>query len=170
VRLELGWAECDVSQPHVSPWLPPPRFSRHSYLTQLTLLHLISLNLISSPSGHPALGNSVSPHHGSPATIEEEDEEEAPPPPIATRPEKTKSIYTKPIEEVEPKMTLTPINESTGAGPCFVGYLWTLGLGPTVPYHALPRGQPSLKQPYSRFMRGRPQGGLPAVLQTSWIP
>ena len=57
----------------------------------------------------------VSPSHTSPATIEEEDEEEAPPPPIATRPEKTKSIYTKPIEEVEPKMTLTPINESTGS-------------------------------------------------------
>ena len=56
----------------------------------------------------------ISPSHTSPATIEEEDEEEAPPPPIATRPEKTKSIYTKPIEEVEPKMTLTPINESTG--------------------------------------------------------
>ena len=56
----------------------------------------------------------MSPSHLSPATIEEEDEEEAPPPPIATRPEKTKSIYTKPIEEVEPKMTLTPINESTG--------------------------------------------------------
>jgi len=65
-------------------------------------------------SAHPQPSVAVSPSHTSPATIEEEDEEEAPPPPIATRPEKTKSIYTKPIEEVEPKMTLTPINESTG--------------------------------------------------------
>uniref|UniRef100_A0A1B6DM64 non-specific serine/threonine protein kinase n=1 Tax=Clastoptera arizonana TaxID=38151 RepID=A0A1B6DM64_9HEMI len=35
-----------------------------------------------------------------PATSEQE--EEAPPPPVATRPEKTKSIYTKPIEESPP--------------------------------------------------------------------
>ncbi|GBN34265.1 hypothetical protein AVEN_4142-1, partial [Araneus ventricosus] len=30
---------------------------------------------------------------------DEEDEPEAPPPPVAARPEKTKSIYTKPIDE-----------------------------------------------------------------------
>ena len=29
----------------------------------------------------------------------EEEEEEPPPPPIASRPEKTKSIYTRPVEE-----------------------------------------------------------------------
>ncbi|XP_064615861.1 serine/threonine-protein kinase PAK 3-like isoform X2 [Liolophura sinensis] len=34
----------------------------------------------------------------SPSTPEDEEEEESQPPPIATRPDKTKSIYTKPIE------------------------------------------------------------------------
>ncbi|KAL3175226.1 hypothetical protein MRX96_010852 [Rhipicephalus microplus] len=34
-----------------------------------------------------------------PSSPEEEDDEPGPPPPIATRPDKTKSIYTKPIEE-----------------------------------------------------------------------
>ncbi|XP_046668982.1 serine/threonine-protein kinase Pak isoform X1 [Homalodisca vitripennis] len=38
-----------------------------------------------------------------PATSEQEDE--PPPPPVATRPERTKSIYTKPIEEVTPTPT-----------------------------------------------------------------
>lgn len=36
-----------------------------------------------------------------PSSPEEEDDEPGPPPPIATRPDKTKSIYTKPIEEEE---------------------------------------------------------------------
>lgn len=31
--------------------------------------------------------------------VPEEEEEEPPPPPIATRPERTKSIYTKPVED-----------------------------------------------------------------------
>ncbi|KAH9371430.1 hypothetical protein HPB48_013116 [Haemaphysalis longicornis] len=36
-----------------------------------------------------------------PSSPEEEEDEPGPPPPIATRPDKTKSIYTKPIEEEE---------------------------------------------------------------------
>jgi len=54
---------------------------------------------------------------------QEEAEEEAPPPPIASRPEKTKSIYTKPIDEDEddtPSLKLPPtINENDigGAAP-----------------------------------------------------
>ncbi|XP_066962109.1 serine/threonine-protein kinase Pak isoform X1 [Macrobrachium rosenbergii] len=61
-------------------------------------------------SGYPA---TPSPHKisdassGSPSTPEtcsevsvpDEEEEEPPPPPIATRPERTKSIYTKPVED-----------------------------------------------------------------------
>ncbi|XP_071518553.1 serine/threonine-protein kinase Pak isoform X4 [Panulirus ornatus] len=59
-------------------------------------------------TGYPA---TPSPHKisdassGSPSTPEtcsevpEEEEEEPPPPPVATRPERTKSIYTKPVED-----------------------------------------------------------------------
>ncbi|WAR27597.1 PAK3-like protein [Mya arenaria] len=41
----------------------------------------------------------------------EEEEDEPPPPPIATRPDKTKSIYTKPIEEEKPNGTLANKND-----------------------------------------------------------
>ena len=45
-----------------------------------------------------------------------EEDAEAPPPPIATRPERTKSIYTKPVdsdEETTPSLKLPPtINEN----------------------------------------------------------
>ncbi|KAG5896822.1 hypothetical protein JTB14_032063 [Gonioctena quinquepunctata] len=37
-------------------------------------------------------------------------EDEAPPPPIASRPERTKSIYTKPVEEIQPTNTVTSSN------------------------------------------------------------
>jgi len=40
-----------------------------------------------------------------PVTPEDEEEDEVPPPPIATRPDKTKSIYTKPIEDEKPNGT-----------------------------------------------------------------
>jgi hypothetical protein len=44
-------------------------------------------------------------------------------------------------------------------------------LGPAMPYHILPCGQPPLKRPYSLFRGGRPQSGLPAVvLLPFWIP
>ena len=49
-----------------------------------------------------------------------EDDHEAPPPPIASRPEKTKSIYTKPIDEDEddtPSLKIPPtVNENEIAG------------------------------------------------------
>jgi len=49
-----------------------------------------------------------------------EDDSEAPPPPIASRPEKTKSIYTKPIDEEDddtPSLKIPPtINENEIAG------------------------------------------------------
>ncbi|KAL4220382.1 Serine/threonine-protein kinase PAK 3 [Mactra antiquata] len=41
----------------------------------------------------------------------EEEEDEAPPPPIAARPDKTKSIYTKPIEDEKPNGTHANKNE-----------------------------------------------------------
>uniref|UniRef100_A0A1B6KXN5 non-specific serine/threonine protein kinase n=2 Tax=Cicadellinae TaxID=33370 RepID=A0A1B6KXN5_9HEMI len=40
-----------------------------------------------------------------PTSAASEQEDEPPPPPVATRPERTKSIYTKPIEEVTPTPT-----------------------------------------------------------------
>ncbi|XP_076046738.1 serine/threonine-protein kinase PAK 3-like protein isoform X2 [Oratosquilla oratoria] len=76
----------------------------------------------SSITGYPA---TPSPHKisdassGSPSTPEtcsevsvpEEEDEEPPPPPVATRPERTKSIYTKPIEE-ETNANGTPLDKN----------------------------------------------------------
>ncbi|XP_076340642.1 serine/threonine-protein kinase PAK 3-like protein isoform X1 [Tachypleus tridentatus] len=42
---------------------------------------------------------SPKPEPSPPSTPEEEEEESGPPPPVAARPEKTKSIYTKPVDE-----------------------------------------------------------------------
>ncbi|KAL3847000.1 hypothetical protein ACJMK2_017939 [Sinanodonta woodiana] len=52
------------------------------------------------------------PENSGPATPEDEEEEDIPPPPIATRPDKTKSIYTKPIEEDKPNGAVSVGNKN----------------------------------------------------------
>ena len=43
---------------------------------------------------------------------DDEEEEEPPPPPVATRPERTKSIYTKPIAEEEVNVNNTTLDRN----------------------------------------------------------
>ena len=50
------------------------------------------------PTG-PSPGPQAPPLPSKPSPEAEEDEEELPPPPVASRPEKTKSIYTQPLDE-----------------------------------------------------------------------
>ncbi|XP_069946660.1 serine/threonine-protein kinase Pak isoform X2 [Cherax quadricarinatus] len=56
-----------------------------------------------TPSPHKisdaSSGSPSTPETCSEVSVPEEEEEEPPPPPIATRPERTKSIYTKPVED-----------------------------------------------------------------------
>ncbi|KAL5004705.1 hypothetical protein ScPMuIL_018161 [Solemya velum] len=54
---------------------------------------------------HSVLLHTNQRHNAAP-TAPEEEEDDAPPPPIATRPDKTKSIYTKPIEDEKPTETV----------------------------------------------------------------
>ena len=79
-----------------------------------------------APSGATRLtGSSSTPSvfSSTPEQDDTEDDHEPPPPPIATRPEKTKSIYTKPIDEDEddtPSLKFPPTvneNELTGQQP-----------------------------------------------------
>jgi len=64
--------------------------------------HSLSQPSSSSPS-------STTPDtEGHPPTTTSEQEDEPPPPPVATRPERTKSIYTKPVEDVTVTLTPTP--------------------------------------------------------------
>ncbi|XP_064122852.1 serine/threonine-protein kinase PAK 1-like isoform X4 [Macrobrachium nipponense] len=56
-----------------------------------------------TPSPHKisdaSSGSPSTPETCSEVSVPDEEEEEPPPPPIATRPERTKSIYTKPVED-----------------------------------------------------------------------
>ena len=79
-----------------------------------------------APTGATRLtGSSSTPSvfSSTPEQDDTEDDHEPPPPPIATRPEKTKSIYTKPIDEDEddtPSLKFPPTvneNELTGQQP-----------------------------------------------------
>ncbi|XP_060068641.1 serine/threonine-protein kinase PAK 1-like isoform X3 [Ylistrum balloti] len=90
--------------------------SRHKYMTNVkppsadSMHNALSekLNIVVSlpPASKPE--NSSTP---TPDDVDEEDNE-APPPPIATRPDKTKSIYTKPIEADEkPNGAISTKNE-----------------------------------------------------------
>ena len=77
------------------------------------------------PGATRLTGSSSTPSvfSSTPEQDDTEDDHEPPPPPIATRPEKTKSIYTKPIDEDEddtPSLKIPPTvneNELTGQQP-----------------------------------------------------
>ncbi|KAI5693890.1 hypothetical protein M8J76_008300 [Diaphorina citri] len=71
------------------------------------------------PHPHSA-GSSHSPHSSSPPSstvtpTSSEHDDETPPPPVASRPERTKSIYTKPIEE--PSNTTDEKTSTSSASP-----------------------------------------------------
>jgi len=77
-------------------------------------------NTISPSSSVPSSTPSSTPSsssQGSLKTTKKTEEDEETPPPIATRPERTKSIYTKPIEKDETKITLAPIEDVVSPKP-----------------------------------------------------
>ncbi|KAF5298471.1 hypothetical protein FQR65_LT01250 [Abscondita terminalis] len=63
----------------------------------------------------------IQSYHSPIHVVNSETEDEPPPPPIASRPERTKSIYTKPIEEIQntnnsvhtPTQSLSPVHTTT---------------------------------------------------------
>ncbi|KAK4880807.1 hypothetical protein RN001_008953 [Aquatica leii] len=63
----------------------------------------------------------IQSYHSPVHVVNSETEDEPPPPPIASRPERTKSIYTKPIEEIQitnnsvhtPTQSLSPVHTTT---------------------------------------------------------
>ncbi|XP_055933039.1 serine/threonine-protein kinase Pak-like isoform X1 [Argiope bruennichi] len=74
-------------------WQPRDPSPRPSYLADKYAINAVVSPLPVSPTRKPEPTPPTTPED------EEEDEPEAPPPPVAARPEKTKSIYTKPIDE-----------------------------------------------------------------------
>ncbi len=85
------------------PPAPPPRragssSSATASVGSSTAAHLVSTPPEEKPS--PLLPSSPT-SAPSAEKVEEDIVEEPPPPPVATRPEKTKSIYTKPVDEDE---------------------------------------------------------------------
>ncbi|CAG9854943.1 unnamed protein product [Phyllotreta striolata] len=82
----------------------------------------------SSPSSTtPTEGEAVPHSYHSPVhVVSSEIEDEVPPPPIASRPERTKSIYTKPVEEVPPTTTGNGTSPH-GLSPSHLGALAHVG-------------------------------------------
>ncbi|XP_054270159.1 serine/threonine-protein kinase Pak [Macrosteles quadrilineatus] len=67
-----------------------------------------SQHSLSQPSSSSPSSTTPDTEGGHPPTTTSEQEDEPPPPPVATRPERTKSIYTKPVEDVTVTLTPTP--------------------------------------------------------------
>lgn len=100
----LNWYDASTKEKRESKYMtvnkttdpsPRPSFLADKYAAGATLPQV---NI--SPKTEPS----------PPTTPDEEEEEPGPPPPVAARPDKTKSIYTKPIEE-----EIKPANGAVGA-------------------------------------------------------
>ncbi|EFA03058.1 serine/threonine-protein kinase Pak isoform X2 [Tribolium castaneum] len=92
----LTWFDNTTKEPPNTKYMTKTTTATHSGSS----LSRVSSSSPSSTTPTEAEGGSHSYH--SPAhAASSEIEDEAPPPPIASRPERTKSIYTKPIEEVQ---------------------------------------------------------------------
>ncbi|XP_024080440.1 serine/threonine-protein kinase PAK 1 isoform X3 [Cimex lectularius] len=72
-----------------------------------------SLSHPSSSSTPDTEPNTYLPASATGTSTSSEQEDETPPPPVATRPERTKSIYTKPVEDISPT-PLTPMRTTNG--------------------------------------------------------
>lgn len=116
----LNWYDASTKDKGASKYMtmnrtldpsPRPSYLGDKYAVATTVIgSSTSEDSISEPENAPKF---LSPHEPrrnvsekivyksqqEPSSPEEEDDEPGPPPPIATRPDKTKSIYTKPIEE-----------------------------------------------------------------------
>ncbi|KAL1132633.1 hypothetical protein AAG570_010585 [Ranatra chinensis] len=68
-----------------------------------------SLSHPSSSSTPDTEPNTYLPASATATSTSSDQEDEPPPPPVATRPERTKSIYTKPVEEITTTPPLTPL-------------------------------------------------------------
>lgn len=96
----LNWYDTSSKEPPDTKYMTKTTTTTHSGSS----LSRVSSSSPSSTTPTEAEGGPQSYH--SPAHAPSlEIEDEAPPPPIASRPERTKSIYTKPIEEVPPPTT-----------------------------------------------------------------
>lgn len=116
----LNWYDASTKDKGASKYMtmnrtldpsPRPSYLGDKYAVATTVIgSSTSEDSISEPENAPRF---LSPHEPQrnvsekiiyksqqePSSPEEDDDEPGPPPPIATRPDKTKSIYTKPIEE-----------------------------------------------------------------------
>ncbi|KAJ8974917.1 hypothetical protein NQ317_010200 [Molorchus minor] len=98
----LNWYDTSSKEPPNTKYMTKTTTTTHSGSS----LSRVSSSSPSSTTPTEAEGGPQSYH--SPVHVpSSEIEDEAPPPPIASRPERTKSIYTKPIEEVQQISTTT---------------------------------------------------------------
>ncbi|KAJ8920719.1 hypothetical protein NQ315_004858, partial [Exocentrus adspersus] len=98
----LNWYDTSSKEPPDTKYMTKATTTTHSGSS----ISRVSSSSPSSTTPTEAEGGPQSYH--SPAHAPSLEIEDEAPPPIASRPERTKSIYTKPIEEVQPPNTSTP--------------------------------------------------------------
>ncbi|CAG9826234.1 unnamed protein product [Diabrotica balteata] len=96
----LNWYDNSSKEPPNTKYMTKTATTHSGVFVGSTLSRVSS----SSPSSTtPTEGDIGHQSYHSPVHVaSSEIEDEAPPPPIASRPERTKSIYTKPVEEIQP--------------------------------------------------------------------
>nr|CAI5842663.1 unnamed protein product [Callosobruchus analis] len=108
----LNWFDNSSKEPPNTKYMTKTTTTTHSGSS----LSRVSSSSPSSTTPTDAEGGPHSYHSPSHA-ISSEIEDEAPPPPIASRPERTKSIYTKPVEDIHPASTAAASHPAGVAPP-----------------------------------------------------
>jgi p21-activated kinase 1 len=93
----LNWYDNTTKEPLNTKYMTKTTTATHSGSS----LSRVSSSSPSSTTPTEAEGGPHSSYHSPAHAASSEIEDEAPPPPIASRPERTKSIYTKPIEDIQ---------------------------------------------------------------------
>ncbi|GLV41577.1 p21-activated kinase [Carabus blaptoides fortunei] len=101
----LNWYDASSKEPPSSKYMTKAPTATHSgsSLSRVSSSSPSSTTPTEPECGAPHSYNNMSSTHA----VSSELEDEAPPPPIASRPERTKSIYTKPLEDIQNTNTTT---------------------------------------------------------------
>ncbi|KAK6633202.1 hypothetical protein RUM43_000766 [Polyplax serrata] len=115
----LNWYDNSTKESTSSKFMTTTKMCATTDLSPRPSLRQHTTNSSSSHSqhsmSHPSSSSpsSTTPETEAATTTSSDHEEELVPPPVATRPERTKSIYTKPVEEESVVIQMTPNKTST---------------------------------------------------------
>ncbi|CAH1104669.1 unnamed protein product [Psylliodes chrysocephalus] len=121
----LNWYDTSSKEPPNTKYMTKTGTTHSGVFVGSTVSRVSS----SSPSSTTPTEGDAGPqsYHSPVHVVSSEIEDEAPPPPIASRPERTKSIYTKPVEEIQPTNTTGNGTSPLGLSPSHLGALAHVG-------------------------------------------